>query len=44
MTLAEKQKKLSELRELWKLAKTATDRKIIQVRAELLKKSIRTLV
>jgi len=44
MNLQEKQKKLAELREAWKLAKTATDRKIIEVRANLIKKSIRTLV
>jgi hypothetical protein len=39
MNLQEKQKKLAELREAWKLAKTATDRKIIEIRAKWLKGS-----
>lgn len=44
MTLEEKQRKLDELRKAWKEAKTSTDRKVIEIRANLLKRSISTLV
>jgi hypothetical protein len=44
MTLEEKQKKLAELRVLYKTATTDVDRKIILVRANLIKKSIKTLI
>mgnify|MGYP003395340376 CR=1 FL=1 len=44
LTLEEKQKKLAELRVLWKTAQTPVDRKVIEVRAMLLKKSIKTLI
>jgi hypothetical protein len=44
MTNEEKQKKLAELRLQWKHATSEVDRKIIEKRANLIKRTIKTLL
>lgn len=44
MTIEQKYKRIEELREAWRQAKNDVDRKIIEARASMIKRTMHTLV